>query len=99
MSAFARTLEMPQNTVDCYIKGRRKPSVELILRVCTRFHVSADWLLGLTDVRAVQTSCNPVAPRAPVGESFGQNPDLAQRIRALESRIRALESQPTFACG
>ena len=73
--------------------------MDLVERICVKCGVSADWLLGLTDVRAVQTSCNPVAPRAPVGESFGQNPDLEQRIRTLESRIRALESQPTFACG
>ena len=52
VSAFARYLEMPQKTVDTYINGERKPSVEFIMRVCSKFKVSSDWLLGLTDLRA-----------------------------------------------
>lgn len=42
---------MPQKTVDTYINGQRKPSVEFIMRVCSKCHVSADWLLGLSDDR------------------------------------------------
>lgn len=52
VSAFARYLEMPQKTVDTYIKEQRKPSVEFVMRVCSKCHVSADWLLGLSDQRA-----------------------------------------------
>lgn len=52
VSALARYLEMPQKTVDTYINGDRKPSVEFIMRVCSKFKVSSDWLLGLTDLRA-----------------------------------------------
>ena len=40
---------MNQKTVDFYMKGERKPSVELIVSVCSKCNVSADWLLGLTD--------------------------------------------------
>ena len=59
VSAFARLLEIPQKTMDVYINGEHKPSVELILRVCAKFGVSADWLLGLSDVRT------PVKEAAP----------------------------------
>lgn len=52
VSAFARYLEMPQKTVDTYIKEQRKPSVEFVMRVCSKCHVSADWLLGLSDQRS-----------------------------------------------
>lgn len=52
VSAFARYLEMPQKTVDTYIKEQRKPSVEFVTRVCSKCHVSADWLLGLSDRRS-----------------------------------------------
>ena len=51
VSAFARFLEMPQKTVDTYINGQRKPSVEFIMRVCSKCHVTSDWLLGLTNER------------------------------------------------
>ena len=47
VSAFARELGMQQKTVDLYIKGERKPSVEFVKNICSRFGVSADWLLGL----------------------------------------------------
>lgn len=49
VSAFARRLAMPQNTLDCYMRGTRKPSVELLTRVCDTCGVSADWLLGIGD--------------------------------------------------
>lgn len=52
VSAFARYLEMPQKTVDTYINGERKPSVEFIMRVCSKCHVTSDWLLGISDLRA-----------------------------------------------
>ena len=60
VSAFARFLEMPQKTVDTYINGQRKPSVEFIMRVCSKCHVSADWLLGLSDDRGGSKSAAPI---------------------------------------
>lgn len=50
VSAFARLLGLNQKTLDLYIKGERKPSVELIIAVCTKCGCSADWLLGLPSV-------------------------------------------------
>lgn len=38
---------MTQQTVDLYLKGERKPSLEFIYNICSSFGVSADWLLGL----------------------------------------------------
>ena len=46
VSAFARFLGLNQKTLDLYIKGERKPSVELVLAVCSKCGRSADWLLG-----------------------------------------------------
>ena len=48
VSAFARLLGLNQKTVDLYLKGERKPSVELVLAVCSKCGRSADWLLGTT---------------------------------------------------
>lgn len=52
VSAFARHLEMPQTTLNSYVLGLRKPSVELVERICLKCKVTSDWLLGLTDLRA-----------------------------------------------
>ena len=48
---FALKLGMTQQTVDLYIKGARKPSVEFIYNICCSFNVSADWLLGISQSR------------------------------------------------
>lgn len=45
---FGRLLGMTPQTVDFYMRGERKPSVEFIVNVCTHFNVSADWLLGIS---------------------------------------------------
>ena len=47
VSEFARFLGIRQSSLDCYIKGERKPSVELVVAVCLKCDVSSDWLLGL----------------------------------------------------
>lgn len=46
VSAFARLLGLNQKTLDLYLKGERKPSVELVLAICSKCGRSADWLLG-----------------------------------------------------
>lgn len=48
VSEFARFLGLNQKTVDTYVKGERKPSVELVIAVCSKCGKSADWFLGLS---------------------------------------------------
>ena len=50
VSAFARRAEIPQPSMDKYLKGRL-PSIEILIRLACRFGVTSDWLLGLTDER------------------------------------------------
>ena len=38
---------MTQQTVDLYLKGARKPSLEFVFRLCKAYNVSSDWLIGL----------------------------------------------------
>lgn len=56
VSAFARFLGLNQKTLDMYIKGERKPSVELVATVCSKCGCSADWLLGLPGGTALEQS-------------------------------------------
>ncbi len=51
VSAFSRLANIPQPSMDKYLKGRL-PSIEILQSLCIRFGVSADWLLGLSDCRA-----------------------------------------------
>lgn len=45
--AFAKKLGISQQTADCYINGKRKPSLDFLYRVCCVCGCSADELLGL----------------------------------------------------
>jgi len=107
VSAFARRLAMPQNTLDCYMRGTRKPSVELLTRVCDTCGVSADWLLGLDDTRAPAQIVAPdnSASRAkqnPFSDVAQSNGNVQDEIAALKRRVKALEDaagSQSFACG
>ena len=56
VSAFARFLGLNQKTLDFYMKGERKPSVDLIVAVCSKCGRTADWLLGLTSSTELEQS-------------------------------------------
>ena len=60
-TAFARVLGMNQKTVNLYMNGERKPSLEFVKNICTCFGVSADWLLGLRDGAAPGAGGNVTA--------------------------------------
>ena len=80
VSAFARYLEMPQKTVDTYIKEQRKPSVEFVTRVCSKCHVSADWLLGLSDQRSPFIE-------APRENKVSKTPEIREKISFLRTPV------------
>ena len=45
---FANQIGMLQQQYSRYEKGEREPQLKHIRRICRKFDVSADWLLGLT---------------------------------------------------
>ena len=70
---------MQQSTLDLYLKGKRKPSVEFVYCVCRRCGVSADWLLGLSE------DGGPQAQDAALSALRNEVADLARRIDAALS--------------
>ena len=49
VSSFARKAGLKQASVDRYVRGVHAPNAEAICTIATRFGVSADWLLGLSE--------------------------------------------------
>ena len=86
---FARRLGMTQQTVDLYLKEARKPSLEFVLKVCSTFDVSADWLLGLTDDRAPGAAVTTDARIA----------ELEKKVIRLEGENSALQKALTIVGG
>ena len=44
---FALEIGMRQQQYSRYEKGEREPQLKHIRRICRKFNVSADWLLGI----------------------------------------------------
>ena len=84
VSDFARLLGMKQPSVHFYLSGQRKLSLEFIYSVCDKCHVSADWLLGLSDARAPSET-----PRN-VPQSADIIAEKDRKILALENEIKGL---------
>lgn len=80
VSGFARNVGMNQKTVDLYMKGERKPSLEFVLSICSRFAVSADWLLGLRDTKTAQ-------------QDRTSDPVQQAKLEGLKAAIRSLLDQ------
>ena len=51
ITQFAQKLQMNRQSVDRYYNGERLPDLTSIIQICRIMNVSADWLLGLTDVK------------------------------------------------
>lgn len=96
----------PQNWY-VYENGPSTPGTKVVLKMCQTFGVSADWLLGLSDVRTpVKEAAPPVAtpPAAPAttaakrpknspGAKYPDpNAALLAEVRELTARVKALEA-------
>ncbi|MCI8734586.1 MAG: helix-turn-helix transcriptional regulator [Clostridia bacterium] len=48
-NAFAK-ISMSQSVINNYCTGRREPSLDVLISICNELNVSADYLLGRTDL-------------------------------------------------
>ncbi len=74
ITQFAKQLEMKRQSVDRYYNGERCPDAPALTQICERMNVSADWLLGLSDVR------NPSVELRAVCEYTGLTEAAIKRI-------------------
>ena len=48
--AFAKKVGIKQSQVSEWLKGKAKPSYEMLRQMCIAFNISADYFLGLKEV-------------------------------------------------
>lgn len=99
VSEYARFLEIPQRTLDAYMKGDRKMSINLLKHICAKHKVSADYLLGLSDAPATisQSTVN--------GHNINGNSNVvaaepcadADEVASLKAEIQALKNKLEYA--
>lgn len=88
VSAFARLADIPQPSMDKYLKGR-SPSIENLIKIACRFGVASDWLLGLSDIRS----------RGSALASDTHTSDLEKKIIRLEGENAALQQALSIVGG
>ena len=59
---FATRTGTKQTSYSCWERGEKDPSISVLYQISTTFGVSADWLLGLSDVREPTQSAAPTPP-------------------------------------
>ncbi len=100
VSAFSHFIGLNQKTVDLYVKGERKPSVELIVAVCSKCGVSADWLLGLSDIRTPNNSLTATGGSAAAANgstatvSTGSSSEV-DRLLGIIEQLTGVKGSPT----
>ena len=53
---LASKLELTKSTISGYEQSIKSPSVEVLIKLCSLFNVSADYLLGLSDSMELKMS-------------------------------------------
>ena len=54
--ALAEKLHVSLHAVRCWEQDKSDPGHDMLVQICRMYHVSADYLLGLTDEDAVYTA-------------------------------------------
>lgn len=47
---FAEKLQTTQDSVSLWELGKSYPDIEMLVKICTIFNISADYLLGLKEI-------------------------------------------------
>jgi len=47
--ALAKEIDVQNSTIQRWEKGQRIPGIDMLIKICNYFQVSADYMLGLTD--------------------------------------------------
>lgn len=65
---FSKMAGITRQTISFYLNGNRKPDYPMTIKLCNAFHVSADWLLGLSDVRSINSDVSTVCKTTGLSE-------------------------------
>ena len=88
--SFAKKLNISQQTVDCYVNGKRKPSLDFIYRVCSLCKVSSDWLLGLSQTGGTTTVNAGSGAAVNIGSGSATAGGDCSKCRLMQAHVRQI---------
>lgn len=68
-SELAAYLQKTRQVISCYCDGSTSPTWETIVGIANYYRVSADWLLGLSDVRSTDTQLREICEYTGLSEN------------------------------
>lgn len=74
---FAKHIGLTRTSLGYYLSGERLPNADILKQICERCNVSADWLLGLSEVQ------KPDANVQAISSYTGLNEKAIERLRSL----------------
>lgn len=88
---LADALGVQRQTISNYANGQSDPNWEMIIKICTHYKVSADWMLGLTDIQTdnhdVKSICEYTGLPVNVVELLHFYADIYLENNKLENRF------------
>lgn len=93
-AAFAKSIGIPQQSMDRYLKGR-VPTLEVMKQLCLVYSVSSDWLLGLPDhsTGSVATANGPGAIAAAGHASINAGQDCS-KCKLMQAHLKEITGRP-----
>lgn len=93
VTQFAKMLGMNRQSVDRYLNSKRIPDAPSIIQICQRMNVSADWLLGLSDIRSSSADLQAAVQYTGLPES------TVERLRSFPGEMHYFKekSAPAFS--
>lgn len=91
MKDFAtEILHISRQSAGYYLNGERVPDIDTFREICKECNVSADWLLGLSDVRTTEKSIQTACATFNLSEDTGR---MVQKFSTSLSYLMQSESE------
>lgn len=94
ISAMAKDANISPAAMNYYLSGERMPDLEGLRRICGAFNCSADWLLGLTDVRSSSEDVKTAVQHLGINERFIET--IARQDNSIRQFLYILVETPGF---
>ena len=101
--AFAEFLGTSRQSLGYYLNGERIPDALMVKQFCERCHVSADWLLGLSDVKTPDSEVQAICKTTGLSEAtisllvfMSKNPDNQLLMKLIDAFLSNKESRSSL---
>lgn len=94
---MAERLGVTQRTIANWEAGDRNPDLEMLAKISSKYEVTTDYLLGLTDdpqfEQPATIAARPAAGMPPISEAR-LNEIIAQAVKAIRAEAAKTEKKP-----